>query len=132
MPRKGSISVVPIKLAPFHPPPPPEEFTPQEAAIWNGAIQGMRDSWFTEATFPLLSSYCSICVMAAEVQAELRGMSVTDKAWRGLMRQHRDLIKTMCLAATKLRLCPSSNKSTKNGRRQQNYPKPWEIGDDLA
>jgi hypothetical protein len=132
MPRKGPLSesTTPVvQLAPFKHPPAPECFLPAEKVIWDSSISAMRDSWFTAATFPVLEAYCSTCVMAAELAKEMRGMPVTDPRWRGLMRQHRELVKSMCLAGTKLRLLPSSNKSTKDGRRQQHYPRPWETDD---
>jgi hypothetical protein len=87
----------------------------------------MRDSWFSPATLPLLRGYCVIVARADAIADELRGLPVNSPEARTLSAEHRDLMKSVALLATRIRVAPSSNKSTKDGmRRSTGYPKPWE------
>jgi hypothetical protein len=128
MPRKGptELSVVPTIPRPIPRPQAPKHFTAAERETWDGAIESMRDSWFSSATFPILRAHCRIVAQADALADELRKLDPLSKEARVVARQHAQVLKSMLATATKLRLCPSSNKSTKDGRRQQQYPRPWE------
>jgi len=69
---------------------------------------------------------------ADEIAAELRQIVATTPRAEALRREQAEAMKMMALIGTKLRVCPSSNKSTKDGRRRHaTYPRPWEDwGDD--
>jgi len=99
-----------IALAPRLPPPllePPESLTPEERGIWEGAVAGMRrDSVFTEAVAPLLEVYVTTVATGLAVGRELRGMPVSDKSFRRLMREHCSLSRMALIVASKLRLVP--------------------------
>jgi len=60
MPRRSraSLGVVPLGKHPVWRPEPPAELTDAEKITWNDAVEGMRDSWFSKATLPLLRGYC--------------------------------------------------------------------------
>jgi len=128
MPRKSIYdTIAPAVSGPVYRPPPPEEFTDVEKATWNEVVEGMRDSWFSAATLPMLRGYCALVRQADELARDLRTVSANSEEGRLLGRQFREVMASMALLATKLRVAPSSNKSTKDGmRRGQNYPKPWQ------
>jgi hypothetical protein len=127
------MSVVPIGPYPVYRPLPPEEFTDAERQTWNDVVEGMRDSWFSKATLPMLRGYCLIVKQADEIAAELRQIVATTPRAEVLRREHAEAMKMMALIGTKLRVCPSSNKSTKDGRRRHaTYPRPWEDESDDA
>jgi hypothetical protein len=122
------MGIVPLNRSPIWRPEPPAEFTDAEKHTWNDTVEGMRDSWFSKATLPMLRGYCLIVKQADEIAAELRQLPGDCARARGLREQHAEVMKMMALIGTKLRICPSSNKSTKDGmRRDAAYPKPWEL-----
>jgi len=132
MPRKAPIHhVQPVMIPPVYRPPPPRYFTAAERAIWEDSVSGMRDSWFCQASLPLLRNYCTIAARADAIANEARDLPVNSPESRALSAEHLELAKMVALLATKLRLAPSSNKSTKDGTNRQRYPKPWEglVGD---
>jgi hypothetical protein len=133
MPRKSaaSLGVVPLARVPVWRPDPPAELTEAEKVTWNDAVAGMNDGWFSKATLPMLRGYCLIVKQADEIAGELRGLPHDCERARVLRLEHTEVMRSMALIGTKLRVCPSSNKSTKDGQRRTNYPRPWEgFGDD--
>jgi hypothetical protein len=134
MPRRSraSLNVIPGPY-PVYRPEPPAEFTDAEKTTWNEVVEGMRDSWFSKATLPMLRGYCALVRQADEVARDLRKVPANSKEGRLLGRQFRDLLASMAVIGTKLRVCPSSNKSTKDGQRRGTRtlaPRPWEDRDD--
>jgi hypothetical protein len=133
MPRKSaaSLDVVPLARVPVWRPDPPAELTEGEKATWTDAVAGMNDSWFSPATLPLLRQYCLLVKQADEIAGELRQLPHDCERARVLRLEHAEATKMVVLLAVKLRVAPSSNKSTKDGMRRTNYPKPWEgYGND--
>jgi hypothetical protein len=106
----------------------PEEFTEAERQVWRDVVEGMRDSWFSKASLPLLRGFCTLARQLDEVARDLRKVPANSKEGRLPGRQFRDLMASMCVVGTKLRVCPSSNKSTKDGMRRGSHtfqPPPW-------
>src|SRR5262249_18029383 len=99
-----------IALAPRLPSPllePPDFLSDEERAIWEGAVTGMRrHSTFGEEISPLLELYVTTVAMGHAVGRELRGMPVSDKSFRRLMREHCSLTRMALTVASKLRLVP--------------------------
>jgi hypothetical protein len=119
--------MTPTVVSPVYRPPPPAELSGAEKVTWNDTVDGMRDTWFSKASLPMLRGYCLIVKQADEIAAELRQLSADCERARILRQEHAEVMKMMALIGTKLRVCPSSNKSTKDGMNRQTYPKPWEL-----
>ena len=119
--------MTPTVVSPVYRPPPPEDFSDVEKATWNDVVEGMRDTWFSKASLPMLRGYVMIVKQADEIAAELRQLPADCERARILRQEHAEVMKMMALIGTKLRVCPSSNKSTKDGMNRQIYPKPWEL-----
>jgi hypothetical protein len=55
MPRKNSYEgIAPIGVHPVWRPDSPPELSDADKTTWNDTVEGMRDSWFSKATLPLL------------------------------------------------------------------------------
>jgi hypothetical protein len=72
----ASRSILPFVTPPRLPPPPPE-FSAEEAAIWDSVVGSMSREWFASAgTHVLLPTFCFAAAVADKLAAELR--QVTD------------------------------------------------------
>jgi hypothetical protein len=54
---------------------------------------------------------------ADELAADMRKVAALSVEGRKLSRQFREVMASIAVIGTKLRVCPSSNKSSKNGMR---------------
>src|SRR5262245_26759266 len=100
MPRRAAIHYVrPAIIPPVYRPPAPKFFTAAEKEVWEGATEGMRDSWFSKATLPLLRGYCSVVVRADAIAAEMRELPFNSPEARTLSAEHRELMKMVALLA---------------------------------
>ena len=107
-------------------PEPPERLSPEEACVWKSAVEGMKPGWFNPASEALLEAYCLQVMIGRQVAKEMRGLPVDDRRFGKLARLHRDCSRSMLTLATKLRLCPSSNRAGIAEGRGYAGPKPWD------
>ena len=58
--RKSSASLGVVRGLTGEPvrPPPPDELTADQAAIWQAVVEDLPADWFTGGTHALLSQYC--------------------------------------------------------------------------
>jgi phage terminase small subunit len=133
----AELSVVPgLPWQQIEKPDPPEELSEEEAKIWKQSVSGMKASWFNPASEALLQAYCLQTTLGQQIARELRGVDIKTNYTRyaKLSRLHRDCSRSMMQLAVKLRIAPSSNRATVDGREHpsRRYPRPWEDSSDPA
>jgi hypothetical protein len=122
-----SLGVVPVvEILPKRP-DPPDDLSPEEAAIWRQTVDSMRADWAGGEMLPLLRCYVAEVVLAEHWHKALRAidMDADPKGFARVARYHRDASKTVMLMASRLRLTPRSNRSPKD-LRERRLPRPWE------
>jgi len=129
--RKSAAQLSVIAALPgFKRPPPPEQLAPAEAEVWRMVVSGMKPEWINPACYHLLACYCQCAVTSAMLEREMRKLPVDDKKFGRLQRLNCQITSTMCVLATKLRLCPSASRASKTAYDAGvHYRRPW-LRDD--
>jgi hypothetical protein len=128
MPRKGSIGspIAPaLTVTPYAPPPAPADFSQAEAKLWADVFASMRE--IAPSAYPLARAYCTTVVGMDQAAEEIRKCDPEEKRkLEHLYKQHRELLRSVCALATRLRLCPSSRTRKDPVRPNLHVQKPWQ------
>jgi hypothetical protein len=116
-------------------PPPPDDLTKEEAALWTMYVNAMSPNYFTPETRPVLAELCKAVVNSGRVHEEIK--RVRDSEFTD-MDELAQVLK-LAAAATKavdslsdrLRLTKKSRFTDHQAAAEQaraSYSRPWEEG----
>ena len=99
-----------VALATMERRPPPDDFTEDQAAVWNRVVSELPPDWFYAETLDLLREYCEQVVLAQIVGKRITKVSPRAKIGEleRLVRMKERCSRVIMSLATKMRLTQQS------------------------
>jgi hypothetical protein len=117
-------------IIPGRRPPPPDDLTAEQQAIWASIKARLPVNWFNAENYPLLRELARHCDYADMLAGKIEQARAADnpETLRTLLRAHAIQSERIAILSTKLRLTKAS-RYTRDGEAaaiaSRDAPKPW-------
>lgn len=112
-------------------PEPPEDLTPEQAAVWSEVVNRLPADWFPAETWPLLAQYCRHVMAARAIASMIERLQSSDafniEDFDALLRMQEREGRALSSLATRMRITQQSTYSARKSSGSTKNRKPWEV-----